>query len=328
MRPGSGIRKSTAVSIAAGVLTVLFGATAGAAETPTPPIVVAATKTPAKPETKPAAKADEARAAKPASADPSVAALEAATAKAKAGDYLAGQWHPIHFKPAIDKAKDGDCLSCHAEILKAKPRAASEAGVPATRTEAWYQTLDTYAGDQADFHIRHIATPLAGKVMNLSCTFCHQGNDPREESPHLVLSAMEKAGSKEPLPFTLRKMVNPSETCLKCHGQFPYQNMELPGPWHEIRADMEPEGTANGCLTCHETIRTSRHKVIYLKAAGIEEAAKESSDLCYGCHGGRSWYRISYPYARTPWPDMPADTPEWAKARPTASDARFRIEAK
>ena len=130
-------------------------------------------------------------------------------------------------------------------------------------------------------------------------------------------------------PFSLRKTVNVSETCLRCHGQFPWQNMEgLAGPWHEIRDDMEPEGT-NGCLTCHETIRTNRHKVGYLKAAAIEEAAKAgSSDTCYGCHGGRAWYRISYPYPRTPWPDMPKDTPDWAKGRPTAADARFRIDAK
>lgn len=321
MRPGRGIPKSTgSMAITVGIVAGLLGVTAVAAERETKPIVVAATKAPAK--------AEEAKSTKPPVVAPSVAALEAATKKAKAGDYDAARWHPIHFKPAIDKAKDGDCLACHSEILKAKPRAASEAGLPAGDVLAWYQTLDTYTGGQEDFHIRHMVTPFAGKVMNLSCTTCHQGNDPREESSHDQLVASAKAGSKEPSPFTLRKMVNPSETCLKCHGQFPAASMELPGPWHEIRADMEPEGVANGCLTCHETIRTNRHKVNYLKADGIEEAAKESSDTCYGCHGGRSWYRISYPYARTPWPDMPADTPEWAKGRPTAPEARFRIDAK
>ena len=322
MRPGRGIRKTTrSVTIAVGIVAGLFAATAGdAAESDVKPIIVAATKAPAK--------AEEPKSTKPPAVDPSVAALEAFTKKAKAGDYDAARWHPLHFKPAIDKAKDGDCLACHAEILKAKPRPASEAGVPADKVLAWYQTLDTYTGGQEDFHIRHMVTPFAGKVMNLTCNTCHQGNDPREESSYDALVAMTKAGSKEPLPFTLRKMVNPSETCLKCHGQFPYQSMELPGPWHEIRADMEPEGVANGCLTCHETIRTNRHQVTYLKAAGIEEAAKESSDTCYGCHGGRSWYRISYPYPRTPWPDMPADTPEWAKGRPTAPEARFRLQAK
>ena len=319
--------KRTRFSAAAGAVTVLLSALflsqgAFAGDGADQPIIVAA-------KSKKHDDAPKAPAAKSAEADPSVAALAEATAKAKAGDYDAAKWHPIHFKPAIDKAKDADCLACHSEILKAKPREASEAGVPASQTEAWYQTLDTYSGAQEDFHVRHLKSPFSEKVMNLSCTFCHQGNDPREESPHLVLAAKEKAGDKSPLPFSLRKMVNTSETCLRCHGSFPWQNMEgLSGPWHEIRADMEPEGVANGCTTCHETIRTERHKVNYLKAAGIEEAAKESSDTCYGCHGGRSWYRISYPFPRHPWPDMPKDTPEWAKSRPTQSDARFRLETK
>lgn len=319
MRPDSGIRKTKAVTIAAGVLTVLFGLGAVAAEASDQTIVLAANKTPAKTE--------EVKAPKAAPVDPSVAALDAATKQAKAGDYVAGQWHPIHFKPAIDKAKDSDCLACHSEILKAKPRPASEAGVPADKVMAWYQTLDTYAGGQDDFHVRHLTTPYAGKVMNLSCTFCHQGNDPREESPHVTVSSADMTSWNGKPPFTLRKMVNPTETCLRCHGQFPWENMALPGPWHENRADLEPEGVANGCVTCHETIRTSRHQVNYLKAAGIEEAAKESSDVCYGCHGGRAWYRISYPYPRTPWDGMDKDVPDWAKSRPTAADARFRLPA-
>lgn len=315
MRPA----QSPAIAITAGALAVLFAAWAAplSAADAGSPVRIAARKTPS----------DEARPIPKPQNDP-VAALAAATARAKAGDYLAGKWHPIHFKPAIDKATDADCLACHAEIGRAKPREASEAGVPAEATMAWYQTLDTWQGPQDDVHVRHLSGAFADKVMKLSCTFCHQGNDPRDESPHLDLAALEKAGSKAPLPFTLRKMVNPSETCLRCHGSFPWKNMELPGPWHEIRADMEPEGTPNGCLTCHETIRTARHRVTYLKAAGIEQAAKESSDVCLGCHGGRAWYRISYPFPRTPWPDMPKDTPVWAKDRPTAPDARFELGTK
>ena len=54
-----------------------------------------------------------------------------------------------------------------------------------------------------------------------------------------------------------------------------------------------------------------------------KKAGKDSADACHGCHGGRAWYRISYPYARTPWPDMPTEVPEWAKSRPTQSEARF-----
>lgn len=327
MRPRQRIALPIAVGAASILIAMLFvPLNAGAGDRPDGSIVVAAKSKKDQPAG--AKSAENLPVAKPAE-DPAVAALAKASAQAKAGDYNAAKWHPIHFKPAIDKATDADCLACHSEILKAKPREASEAGVPADATMAWYQTLDTYEGAQSDFHARHLSSPYAQKVMNLSCTTCHQGNDPREESPHLVLSAMEKAGDKSPLPYTLRKMVNPSETCLKCHGQFPWQNMEgLTGPWHEIRADMEPEGVANGCLACHETIRTTRHQVTYLKAAGIEDAAKESSDVCYGCHGGRSWYRISYPYPRSAWPDMPTDTPDWAKARPTEPEARFRLQPK
>ena len=161
--------------------------------------------------------------------------------------------------------------------------------------------------------------------MNLECKFCHQGNDPREMSPHVTVAAKDLTANNGNPPFTLRKRVNPTETCLRCHGNFPAASMELPGPWYEVRADMEPEGTPNGCMTCHATIRTERHKVSYLKAAEIEKASEKSSDTCYGCHGGRAWYRISYPYPRHAWPDMPADTPDWAKTRPTQSDPRYII---
>ena len=251
-------------------------------------------------------------------AQAAVATSSATASKAEVTDYEAARWDPIHFKPAIDQAKDEDCLACHKEILERKPRQTSPAGVKATETLAWYQTLDTYSGGQETFHWRHIESPFAKKVMNLSCTFCHQGNDPREESPgpHVVGA---KSGA-----FALRKMVDPTKTCLRCHGQYDYELMGT-GPWHEYRPDIEDEETPNGCLTCHEELfRTVRHQVTYLKAEAIEEAAKSGSDVCYGCHGGRAWYRIPYPYPRHPWPDMDEETPDWAKDRPTQSDERFR----
>jgi hypothetical protein len=82
----------------------------------------------------------------------------------------------------------------------------------------------------------------------------------------------------------------------------------------------------NNCLICHAAIRTNRHNVSYLNAERIEELGKVSSDSCYGCHGGRAWYRISYPYARNAWEGMTPEVPDWAKARPTQSEARFRIQ--
>lgn len=242
-------------------------------------------------------------------------------------DYESARYHPLHFPPAISSASDQECLVCHKEILDNKPLEKSPAGVEAAAVIAWYQTLDTYDGEQMTFHQRHLTSPFAKKVMNLTCNFCHQGNDPREEHPDLMPAGVADADTKP--PFTLRKMVNPSETCLLCHGAFPDPEniMGLPGPWPEARLDFESEDAPNGCLTCHEeTFRTQRHRVTYLKAASIEEAAKNSSDTCYGCHGGRAWYRNSYPYPRTPWPDMDTETtPEWAVDRPTHSDPRYAL---
>lgn len=249
-------------------------------------------------------------------------------------DYLRARWNPIHFKPAIDKATDADCLVCHQEIGKAKPRPAAPAGVKAADSLAWYQTLDTYDGEQGDFHWRHLSSPYAKQVMNLSCTFCHQGNDPREESPHVT--AVDDKGvvatnwARNEAPFTLRKMVNPTETCLRCHGGFPAENMGLEGKWHELREGMESPDAPNGCLTCHaDQFRLVRHQVNYLKPDAIEKIAKEgSSDSCFGCHGGRAWYRTSYPYPRHDWKDMPTEIPDWAKDRPKQSDARFLPKSK
>jgi hypothetical protein len=79
------------------------------------------------------------------------------------------------------------------------------------------------------------------------------------------------------------------------------------------------------CLTCHASIRTTRHQVNFLKPEAIEVAGQENGEVCYGCHGGRSWYRISYPYPRHAWDGMDKDTPDWAKGRPTESEARFRM---
>lgn len=236
------------------------------------------------------------------------------------GDYERARWDPIHFQPAIDKATDEQCLACHREVLDDKVRAATPAGLQTAAAKAWYQTLDTYLGEQETFHRRHAATPFAREVMDLKCNFCHRGNDPREEAPPPGKSATQ-AG------FTLRKMVDTRESCLLCHGRFPVENMEgMEGPWHQVRDNLESDDTPNGCLTCHaETFRTVRHQVTYLKAEAIEDLAKTGSDVCYGCHGGRAWYRISYPYPRHAWPNMPTETPAWAKDRPTESNPRHAI---
>ena len=231
-------------------------------------------------------------------------------------DHLRATYDPIHFKPAIDKATDAQCLACHREVLEDKVRETSPAGIKAANSKAWYQQMSTYAGEQDTFHRRHLVTPMAKELMNLSCTTCHQGSDPREEAPGSSATGMPQSTDA----FTLRKQVNPETTCLKCHGQMNIQVMGLPSPWHESK-----EMFGNSCLTCHAAIRTKRHQVTYLKAEAIEAAGAKNADTCYGCHGGRSWYRISYPYPRHAWEGMAPEVPDWAKGRPTESEARFLL---
>ena len=238
--------------------------------------------------------------------------------KAAGQDHLRATYDPIHFKPAIDTATDAQCLACHREVLDDKVRERSPAGISAAASKAWYQQLSTYTGEQDTFHRRHLVTPMAKELMNLRCTTCHQGSDPREEAPGSSATAMPQSTDA----FTLRKQVNPETTCLKCHGQMNIQVMGLPSPWHESK-DM----FGNSCLTCHAAIRTTRHQVNYLKAEAIEAAGARNADTCYGCHGGRSWYRIAYPYPRHAWNGMAPEVPDWAKDRPTESEARFRMTA-
>lgn len=261
-------------------------------------------------------KAKEAQRAKEVEA--SIAALK------RINDYETARWHPLHFKPGIATASNEECLTCHQEILKVKVRPVSPAGLKAADSVAWYQTLDTYSGEQMTFHARHLASPFAQKVMNLSCSFCHQGHDPREEAPGASATASESN-------FALRKVVNPTDSCLMCHGSFPYQYMEgLDQPWHKIRENFDNPEAPNGCLACHsEQFRTVRHQVNYLKAGAIEEDAKKNADTCYGCHGGRAWYRTTYPYPRHPWPGMDnANVPAWAKTRPGQSKPEHQLAGK
>jgi len=228
--------------------------------------------------------------------------------------YEQARWDPIHFKPAIDSATNRECLACHQEIMSGKVSAVSRSGAEAVEMKAWYQTLTTYSGEQLTFHSRHLDSSYATKVMSLKCNTCHQGNDPREEA-----QVPPDHSQKE---FTLRKMVNP-DICLMCHGRNPYEVMGMISPWSKSR-----ELFQDNCLLCHNLIRTNRHQVNFLKADAIEKEGAKDSDVCYGCHGGRQWYRIPYPYPRHKWKGMGKHIPDWAKDRPTESEPRFRLEQK
>jgi hypothetical protein len=253
-------------------------------------------------------------------AQASAPVAESALPSQPTGDLLRDTHSPLHFKPAIASASDAQCLACHKEILDEKVRDASPAGVEAATSLAWYQQVSTYSGDQETFHRRHLVTPLAKQLMNFKCNTCHQGHDPRDEAPGSSATAVPQSDGA----FTLRKQVNPETICLKCHGQMsePEEIMGLTGSWPEVKHLF-----LNDCLPCHASTRTRRHQVDYLNAAAIEAAAlagqrdMTGGDVCYGCHGGRTWYRIAYPYARNPWPEMPEGTPEWARSRPTHSES-------
>jgi hypothetical protein len=230
-------------------------------------------------------------------------------------------YDPIHFKPAIASASNEQCLACHREVIEDRVRPMSPAGLKPADTRAWYQLTSTYEGEQDTFHRRHLETPMAKALMNLQCNTCHEGHDSREEAP----GSSATGTGQDDRGFTLRKQVNPETSCLKCHGQFPgWELMRLPGTWDEAKPFFK-----NDCLACHVSTRTHRHQVNYLNADAIEAAAMKakesgnSADVCMGCHGGRAWYRIPYPYARNPWPEMPEGTPAWAKERPTHSEPRF-----
>ena len=237
--------------------------------------------------------------------------MDVAAAQDGKVDYLSARWHPLHYKPAIESATDEQCLACHREILEQRPRQVTLSGVSAEAQRAWYQTLDTYSGEQDSFHRRHLVSEEAKRVMNFRCNTCHQGHDPMDEA----------SGTRDDAQpgLTLRKSVDP-DICLMCHGKFDYQVMAgLAGDWPQIRDQFK-----NDCVTCHQEYRTVRHKLNFLNEEGIEQAGRESSDSCYGCHGGRAWYAIPYPYVRRPWLErMPAVAPEWAEGRPEAYDERF-----
>ncbi len=226
--------------------------------------------------------------------------------------YHQAVWNPLHFYPDIKTATNEQCLSCHQEIIERKVLPETTAGVATDSLISWYQTLTTYIGPQETFHRRHLVTPMATDLMNMQCTTCHQDWDPREAAPN--------PPDVNNVRFTLRKQVNP-DTCLMCHGKESYQVMGLPSSWHESREIFQ-----NDCLICHQGIRTTRHQVNFLNAEAIEKAGKQDSDTCFGCHGGRSWYRISHPYPRHAWDGMAEEIPDWAKHRPTQSEPRFRLQ--
>lgn len=229
------------------------------------------------------------------------------SSKAAASGYDRARWDPIHFKPAITNATNYQCLACHKEILERKPLKASPAGVKSEGSLAWYQTLSTYNGEQETFHRRHMSLEYANQVMDLKCTTCHQGIDPREE-----VSGSSKTTEKG---LTMRKVSDPY-VCAMCHAQHDYKRMGMTEPWPQAKKIFQ-----DSCMTCHAAIKTERHQgITFLKADAIEKLGKEDSDVCYGCHGGRAWYKMAFPYHTKQWPGW-GDVPAGAASKYSKSGA-------
>jgi cytochrome c2 len=193
--------------------------------------------------------------------------------------------------------------------VRRKPLSETPAGVKTEDTLAWYQTVDTYEGEQQTFHWRHLVSDAAQALMNLKCNTCHQGHNGNKE--------VSSNSHERYRQSAMLKEVDP-EICLMYHGAFDFKLMlGMAKPWEESRDVFN-----NNCMVCHTLFRTNAHDVNYLNKEVIEQAGIEDGEVCYG---GRSWYRIPYPYARNPWPGMPLIVPDWAKDRPTASQPRFLV---
>lgn len=226
--------------------------------------------------------------------------------------HIIARMDPLHFKPAIETASNEQCLACHQEILGKKPLDKTLSGVKTVNTRAWYQTVNTYEGEQDSFHRRHLL-PASGSspvLMKLQCITCHQGHNANKQ-----VSSESHRRYWEP---SLLKQVD-TDICLMCHGKFDFETMPgVIGPWEQTAVTFN-----NDCMVCHKIFRTNAHNVNYLNKDVIEQAGTKNGEVCFGCHGGRSWYRIAYPYARNAWPGMSLETPDWASNRPTQSEARF-----
>lgn len=229
--------------------------------------------------------------------------------------HIEARWDPLHFKPAIETASNEQCLVCHQEILDRQPLPVTPAGVKASDTLAWYQTVDIYEGEQDSFHRRHLVSDMARELMDLKCNTCHQGHNANKQ-----VSSESHIRYESP---AIAKEVDP-DICLLCHGDFDYEIMlGMAKPWEESR-----EIFKNSCMVCHGLFRTNAHNVNYLKKEAIDRLGMENGETCYGCHGGRKWYRIAYPYPRNPWPGMSSVVPDWAKSRPIESQSRFLLGVK
>ena len=121
--------------------------------------------------------------------------------------------------------------------------------------------------------------------------------------------------------FTLRKQVDVETTCLKCHGQMNTVIMGLPGPWPESKASVR-----NGCLTCHAISARPPSGDLPECQRPSKRPGRNNADTCYGCHGGRAWYRIAYPIRATPGRHA-GRRAGLGKGQPTQSEARFQLPA-
>ncbi|MDH3602262.1 MAG: hypothetical protein OEU26_21830 [Candidatus Tectomicrobia bacterium] len=186
----------------------------------------------------------------------------------------------IHVNAAEKSVPDTVCLGCHQEIFEAEGAVipAIDPSIDLNKLRPWYQEINTYQGSQLRFHERHLKTPLTTSIMAMSCVFCHENTEVRVTFP-----GEDSGGS-------FRKQVNGETNCLRCHGQFPAVHGK---GW----AALQEAVGGQTCLACHteEGLRIG-HEVHYLQAEAIVAKGRDNAELCYGCHGYRSWYQKALNY--------------------------------
>ena len=113
-------------------------------------------------------------------------------------------------------------------------------------------------------------------------------------------------------------MVNPSETCLRCHGAMPAR-----GDHGSARAlARDPLRTSNSPRSAQRVPELPRRHLPHRTASGelpatrpnIEEIGRWGSapTAATAATAAAPGTAISYPYPRHAWPDMDEEVPEWA----------------
>jgi hypothetical protein len=199
-----------------------------------------------------------------------------------------------HHDAGVKGVPDSVCLGCHQEVFEAEGAVVPpiDPRIDLTKLQPWYQEISTYQGPQLRFHERHLKTPFASSMMTMSCVLCHENTEVRVTFP-----GEDSGGS-------FRKQVSGETNCLRCHGQFPAVHG---AEW----ATLQQAVGGQTCLACHteEGLRVG-HETTYLQAEAIVAKGRDNVEVCYGCHGYRSWYQKAFDYKALKVKRHAAESPE------------------